>query len=85
MKIRFIKEYSPKDGSGTVYKVGQECNFTVASANHFITRGAAVEISAPKRAKKPSVNRKPQFSNRSPSEQDPTTSEVLNKDEGRAE
>lgn len=42
MKITFIKDYEVKDGTGTKYKAGQTIDVSEASANHFITRGAAV-------------------------------------------
>ena len=44
MKIKFTRQYEPKDGSGVVYEVGGVHDFTPASALHFINRGAAVEV-----------------------------------------
>lgn len=42
MKITFIRPYAVKDGTGTKYAEGQVIDCSEASAQHFISRGAAV-------------------------------------------
>ncbi len=42
MKITFIRPYAVKDGTGTKYAEGQVIDCNEASAQHFISRGAAV-------------------------------------------
>lgn len=44
MKIKFTKQYEPKDNSGVVYDVGDVRDFTPASALHFMNRGVAIEV-----------------------------------------
>ena len=41
MKIKFIRDYEVKDGSGTVYKKDSVIDVNQASADHFINRSAA--------------------------------------------
>lgn len=57
MKIRFIEDYAPKDGSGRMYTVDQEFEVREDSARHFISRRKAVavdgEIAAPAAPKAP--------------------------------
>jgi hypothetical protein len=42
LKIKFVREYTVKDGTGTRYEKGQVVELSAASANHFISRRAAV-------------------------------------------
>ena len=41
MKIKFLKDYEVKDGTGTVHKKGSVIDVNQASADHFINRSAA--------------------------------------------
>lgn len=50
MRIRFLREYRIKDGSGTVYQEGQEIEVNAASARHYINRAVAIEVPAPPKA-----------------------------------
>lgn len=51
MKIKFIRTYRVMDGTETTYKIGQELTCTEASAQHFISRGAAEAVARPVRKK----------------------------------
>jgi len=44
MKIRFLVDYTVKDGSGDAYAKGDVRDFTPESAQHFIRRRAAVAV-----------------------------------------
>jgi len=46
--IKFLEDYVVQDDVGTEYKKGQVEMFVDASANHFTSRGLAVEVSAEK-------------------------------------
>lgn len=48
MKIRFLRDYEVKDGSGDSYKSGDTLECNQASADHFINRKVA-EIVKPGR------------------------------------
>ena len=41
MKIKFLRDYEVKDGSGTVHKKDSVIDVNQASADHFIRRSAA--------------------------------------------
>jgi hypothetical protein len=47
MKVKFTRDYTVKDETGTTYTKGQVVNLSGPSANHFIKRGAAVEYTEP--------------------------------------
>jgi hypothetical protein len=49
LRIRFVREYEVKDELRTRYKVGQRLEMPEASAQHFISRGAAVPDDEPSR------------------------------------
>ena len=44
VKIRFIVESAPKDGSGLVYKEGEEHSMSLSSAEHWVKRNKAVFV-----------------------------------------
>ena len=45
-EVRFTRSYTVKDGSGKRYKAGEVVDLPEASANHFISRRAAVPVGA---------------------------------------
>ena len=45
-KIKFLQFYKVKDDIGTEYQEGQTETMVDTSADHFITRGVAVELDA---------------------------------------
>ena len=48
MDVRFLQDYTVKDGTGTTYAEGQRVTFDdLRSAYHFINRGVAEEVEAP--------------------------------------
>jgi hypothetical protein len=63
MKIKFLRDYEVKDGSGTTYKEGDTLECNDASANHFVSRKAA-EIVNPGR-KQSAVDKRPTDQERS--------------------
>jgi hypothetical protein len=47
VRVRFIKPYVVKDKSGVAYAEGEEHEFPARSAQHFIRKGVAEDLSKP--------------------------------------
>ena len=50
MKVKFTRNYVVKSADGEAYKEGKVYDLPDASANHFIARGAAEPVEAPRAA-----------------------------------
>lgn len=44
VKVQFTRTYTVRDEEGRTFKEGETCDLSRPSADHFIKRGAAVEV-----------------------------------------
>jgi len=59
MRIRFLRDYQTKEATPQRFRKDQEVDVSEASANHFISRGAAEQVPDKVREPKPKTEPEP--------------------------